>query len=169
MKKHIEQNLGKCLACTALVEQPDMVRHLSQCMSDVVVASNDHYVYLLRVYAKDNFWFYVQVSSETSLENLYLFLRKNWYECCGHISDLLVNNRTCTATDMVKPLSEVLSVPCILQYEHNTGTAITVNAEVLSMRRAGAKPGLQIVAKQNIENEWCPSCEDNKTETLRLA
>lgn len=77
---------GRCFLCKKDLGIGAMNTHLKK--EHLSVASGDTPYYLLKVesyYSKD-YWFYAHVKAEATLQDLDIFLRAIWLECCGHLS-----------------------------------------------------------------------------------
>ncbi len=88
---------GHCLLCERRATKAGMTRHLKSCVSDHAPASEGEATELvqLRVEAAYDplYWLDLEIEADGTLEDLDLFLRAEWVECCGHLSAFEISGR----------------------------------------------------------------------------
>lgn len=81
---------GICSLCGKRTTKAAMTRHLGQCVAEHEGISRGKATRLLRLRIEDTyspiFWMDVEIKANTTLEKLDEFLRRQWLECCGHLS-----------------------------------------------------------------------------------
>jgi hypothetical protein len=88
---------GFCRLCGKETSKAAAARHLRTCVPAYFAQhpSGDpaRRVFLLSVADRHipDYWLYIAVSSDATLEHLDRFLRGIWLECCGHLSQFLIN------------------------------------------------------------------------------
>jgi hypothetical protein len=151
-------NMGTCYICHKTINADNAATHFKNCSQTALDVESER-VFLLKVATENHFWLFVRANGDTTLKNLYLFLRNNWYECCGHMSQFYIGEQVCDEQDMHKTLQEMLGVGKTFHYEHNSGTAVRVLGEVLEVNPGRFAQEMQLVLKKNILEERCESCE----------
>lgn len=151
-------DLGTCYICHKSISANNAAAHLKNC-SQTAGDVQDERIFLLKVATENQFWLFVRANSSTTLRNLYLFLRNNWFECCGMMSEFYISGTACNAADMEKSLQQMLGIGKTFQYEHNSGVPIKVTGEVLEIAPGRLEQEMQLVLRKNIIDERCESCE----------
>jgi hypothetical protein len=88
---------GFCRLCGKETSKAAAARHLRTCVPAYFAQhpSGDpaRRVFLLSVADRHipDYWLYIAMSSDATLEHLDRFLRDIWLECCGHLSQFLIN------------------------------------------------------------------------------
>ena len=141
-----------------------MTKHLQSCTERKKKIEQDETagkVYLIRVHC-DPFWIYLEVNSDSSLEDIDSFLREIWLECCGHLSMFIINNMNYSSSpqkeyddkSMDVPLRKTLSVGMAFIHEYDFGTTTTLGLKVVSERKGKVK-GISLIARNNLPDFRC--------------
>jgi len=155
----VHANMGTCYICHKLIDIDNAARHLKNCSQTATDVESER-VFLLKVATENHFWLFVRANGDATLQNLYMFLRSNWYECCGHMAEFYIGAQACDETDMKKTVQEMLGLGKTFHYEHNSGVAVRVMGEVLEVSAGKIlNKEMQLVLKKNILEERCESCE----------
>lgn len=77
---------GNCYLCGAELGKVAMLNHILKCHAGTAQGQECR---LLKIEGADNkdYWLYVDIPTDNTLEALDSFLRKIWLECCGHLSE----------------------------------------------------------------------------------
>jgi len=88
--------------CGEIFSENSMSKHFNSCEKLKVYIENkkndDSMVFgkIFRILIQDSYWveywIYIDVSADLKLEKLDHFLRKIWVECCGHLSDFIIDD-----------------------------------------------------------------------------
>lgn len=151
-------DLGTCYICHKTIDAANATTHLKKC-SQAASDEEDTQVFLLRIATENQFWLYMRANSDTTLQSLYMFLRNNWYECCGHLSEFFVAEQSCSEADMQKTLQQMLGAGKTFHYEHNSGVPTRVSGEVLEVTAGKIDQDMQLILRKNILEDRCESCE----------
>lgn len=83
---------ANCRACNKKVAASGSKKHITQCAKvQTFLESKENLTpgFLLKVvdyFAPDVYWMYITAPKNMNLDQLDVFLRKLWLECCGHLS-----------------------------------------------------------------------------------
>jgi len=123
------------------------------------------------------YWMQMQAPSNTTLKDLDAFLRKTWVECCGHMSQFMIDGKCYSVhpgssmgnRSMRPKLGDVLREEKAFSYEYDFGTTTTLGLKVIAARQTSAgldraKSGDKIVvlARNDPPEIACDSCDKNK-------
>ena len=87
---------GKCSLCGGTYSKAVMRKHLKSCMEnpgqhdkDGTRKGNAFHIMVEGAHLPE-YWMHLAVNTRTTLEDLDSFLRKTWLECCGHMSEFII-------------------------------------------------------------------------------
>ncbi|GIV18670.1 MAG: hypothetical protein KatS3mg023_0421 [Armatimonadota bacterium] len=148
------QTKGCCSLCGAEYTRAGMSKHIIACAPEHFAQkfpskASKKSVFLLVVHGAFNpeYWMYVAVPATATLEDLDGFLRDIWLECCGHLSQFIINKvyyvdeRALTDSwiasshedrSMRTQLKEVLKKGKEFIHEYDMGTTTRLKLKVLS-------------------------------------
>lgn len=80
---------GTCKICNKKIMDGNYAEHLHECVDTERDNVNDNNFYLLHIQDADieGYWMFVGCVCSTTLEELDVFLREKWVDCCGHMSE----------------------------------------------------------------------------------
>ncbi len=83
---------GICQLCKAKLPKSNVTRHFGRCLPDYPEGNHQGTFYQLRIEARydTNYWLQVEMAGDGELLDLDKFLRAIWLECCGHMSGFFV-------------------------------------------------------------------------------
>ena len=77
---------GRCYLCGKDLGKGAMKTHLHKAHLPIAFGDTPYYLIKIESYYSKDYWFYVQVNANSTLQALDDFLRSIWLECCGHLS-----------------------------------------------------------------------------------
>lgn len=141
---------GKCGYCPEVFESASMTKHLQSCKvspyKEGAAQKTGNQVFLIKASGKglSDYWLFFEASGNATLENLDLFLRDTWLECCGHLSLFDIGGiqfysdkesaREFDGMTMNVPLKSVLKSGTIFQHEYDFGTTTELKLQVIAAR-----------------------------------
>jgi hypothetical protein len=150
-------NEGTCLVCHKTIVAEQAIAHLKNC-GDATLIREIEPVWQIKVASGNDFWIFIEVVGSTTLLDLYLFLRNNWWECCGHASEFIVDGADTSEYYLAKTLNEMFKVGTTFHYEHNSGKPVTVTGEVIAIKSSKPIKNISMILRKNIIVESCESC-----------
>ena len=173
---------GTCALCGKRTTKAGMSRHLKGCLAEHE-PSRGKAARVFRLRIEDAyspiFWMDVEMRANSTLEELDDFLRGEWLECCGHLSDFDIDgiNYTVTTSYDMGPFSvfadptdrtmnvelgEILSKGSRFQHTYDFGTSTELKLRVVDERqgRIGGESVRHL--SQNEAPVWeCEVCGEN--------
>lgn len=176
------KNEGKCYNCGEIFGKTAMAKHLSSCGSKAEKSEPGHSSggdnnYRISVQGKYTleYWMYLDVDVRATLDDLDMFLRHKWLECCGHMSAFNINgvsyvSRTDKAMgdkSMGIKLANVLhDAGMKFIYEYDFGSTTTLQLKVVSNRTGTRWAGtIELLARNLPITHKCSYC-DKKAEQI---
>ncbi len=179
-QKHSVQKLnGTCTICGASFSKTAMKKHLESCIRKHHFRKLSGYpvpveTKLFTILAEGSFfheyWMYLEVPANSMLKKLDNFLRDTWVECCGHLSQFIIDDkRYVSETDeyfidfkdksMNYILEKVLGVGKKFSYEYDFGSTTHLNLKVLSEREVeDSDSTVSLLARNEAPLITCTSC-----------
>lgn len=178
-KFKVQKTNGTCAICGASFSKAAMKKHLESCIQKHPVRKPSGYpvpvetkLFTLLVEGKSfqEYWIYLEVPANSMLKKLDNFLRDTWVECCGHLSQFIIEDkRYVSETDeyfmdfkdksMNYILERVLSVGEKFSYEYDFGSTTSLNLKVLSERVVeDADSSISFLARNDPPLITCTSC-----------
>lgn len=164
----IAKNPGRCLLCNQTVEHRAVTKHLAQCLEKNTQqqkpqAPEKEKIFLIKITAGKEFWLYIEMNGSATLETLDDFLRETWLECCGHLSEFIINGNGFSSDgniNMKKPIHKVLPINTEFDYEYDFGSTTHLQGKVLSARAGKLPEGVRLLARNHLpENIQCKVCQ----------
>ena len=155
---------GICSLCNSKYTKAGMTRHLKSCipksLRNQLEQSNQQkpffHILVTGQYAPD-YWLYLKVNCEASLETLDQFLRDIWLECCGHLSAFLYKGNK---LGMRRKLQDILKPGMELLHEYDFGTTTVLSLKVLGSYEGPIKKNMpiQILSRNEAPEILCDEC-----------
>ena len=170
---------GTCNACGKSVASDKFTSHLKTHITDKKKGT----YYVIRVRGESIFWMFLQVRSTCTLEDLDAFLRREWLECCGHMSCFNINraryeiypNPELGTKSMKYAISKVLGSGMTFEHEYDYGTStyleLVVKGKDMQAIRlpSKAKPGkIEVLARHDPIRFVCDTCGGDATQICGL-
>ena len=178
---------GKCNFCGESFSGSAMGRHLGVCKSrkrvEMEISPSVSNEELLDIEVKGTngfftYWLYLEVNSNRTLKDIDILLKKIWVECCGHLSQFVINGVNYAAyhgssmgdKSMKAKLGDVLNEREVFVYEYDFGTTTTLNLKVISTRVAPpaqqGKNQITIQARNDPPEISCDICDSKKASQV---
>ena len=156
-----------------------MSRHLETCAQKQPLSekggspskqrrTDTFHLFVEGLYDRD-YWMHLEIPLHTTFGALDGFLRDIWLECCGHLSQFIIQGpRGCTApfggpeeVDMESKLGEVLAAGTKFQHEYDFGstTHLVLKAVSVWKDRPAAEP-VRILARNEAPEIFCDECKE---------
>lgn len=177
------KNEGICRFCLKTFSGSAMDRHLLTCEAkkqkdneDITRAGKKkpQTIYHLKIYGYKPYWLHLETNATTTLADLDGFLRGIWLECCGHLSEFTIDGIRYSgdveddwgmeSESMDVYLKKVLAVKDKFKYEYDFGSTTQLAGEVFAERQGILNDEIRILARNNLPEFECISCENQATK-----
>lgn len=152
-------SFGICGECDTRVGNAAMRTHLRRCLPGTSDAARTPSV-LVRAQARGEsvFWLDIAGSPDATLKTLDGVLRREWLECCGHLSEF--TNRQRRTISMNRRIGEVLGSPGDrLDYVYDLGSSTELVVSYTGVVGAPPAKRLRVVARNEAPTWRCDECE----------
>lgn len=171
---------GKCFYCGNTYTKAGMSRHLKACQArkDANATEEGKAFRLLHIQAwgsyAPGFWLHLETAAKTTLADLDDFFRAIWMECCGHLSQFIIDDVYYSGSpsrdfgfslgveekDIRTPLWKAARPGDEFQYEYDFGTTTPVKLKVMD-EREGVPPeeSINVMARNYLPNIPCEVCD----------
>jgi len=169
-----------CGLCGGRVKVGGLTRHLASCRKAHPAKPGKKAVttYTLKVCGRylPKYFLYLELTDNMTLDDLDLFLRGIWLECCGHLSQFIIKDEHYSASpeadvdlsDFGMPedkdshvgLGEILAKGMTFGYEYDFGSTTHLSIKVVGVRQGTDAPLKKpIVLARNDPPAWtCADC-----------
>lgn len=155
---------SKCLLCNSEFTSRGMGRHIATCLKKRTepttnkLAQNYYYISVRDLYNQDYFLFLL-VSSQATLDDLDQFLRQIWLECCGHLSSF-TSGRWGEEISMSTKISNIAHVGETLNYQYDFGSTTELLLKFLGDYRGVMGDGekITILSRNSQPIVLCDEC-----------
>lgn len=145
--------------------------HVAKCLDQTGGISPDTFIVKVQWPHKNPiYWLYLSVPFKSMLEELDLFLREIWLECCSHLSQFIINQKRYSSDFESNPYSlfeefpmsirneKVLTLGLKFTHEYDFGSTTELLLEVVGLIKAVDNKEIKLLI-QNQEPEFkCVSC-----------
>ncbi|MES2217827.1 MAG: hypothetical protein V4501_05400 [Pseudomonadota bacterium] len=150
-------NEGTCFVCHKTIVAEQALAHLKNCGHATLIREVES-VWQIKVATGNEFWIFIEAAGSVTLLDLYIFLRNNWWECCGHASEFIVDGADTAEYYLDKTLNEMFKVGATFHYQHNSGEPVKVIGEVIAVKCAKPIKNICLILRKNMIVESCESC-----------
>lgn len=184
---NVEQTQGQCRLCGKTFARAGMARHVRACRSKIagsgaITGSGDTDGLLVALqdrYLVD-YWLVVETAPAATWDDLDMFLRRIWVECCGHLSCFEVAGMTFTDDDepeewarnpvsKAQSITRALTVGSHFRYEYDFGTTTELSGRVLAAAAGGpARRPVEVLARNEALVHRCVGCGRDATVVCAL-
>lgn len=162
---------GVCNKCKEIISIKAAKSHIAKCLDQAVGISPD--VFILKVlwpHKNPIYWLYLSVPFKSRLEDLDLFLRDIWLECCSHLSQFRINHKRYTSDFEPNPYvqfeefpmsirSEKVLVPGLkFMHEYDFGSTTELLLEVVGLIKGVASKEIRVLIQNQEPKFKCVSC-----------
>lgn len=159
-----KNNEGICFICQKTVKKQGALRHIKSCATKNLVGSNN--TYILQILGGDNFYMMVAVSPDTTLEELDMFLRDVWYECCGHLSQFCYEHYD--EVSMNKTVKTVFKSKKAIEYQYDFGSTSYAIIKLVDKLKTNINlKDIVVLSQNNMPKSVCDKC-DNKASYMKI-
>ena len=162
---------GKCVYCGRAYTLAGIGRHLISCnrRREELSKGKTRKAFIIRVKGRGvtgyTYWMVVEANPKLKLSDLDAFLRKQWVECCGHLSQFTINGeyyvderaREPGEKSMEGRLERVLEEGTEFIYEYDFGTTTVLELKVLKVDE-GTEKSIKILAINETPQITCEAC-----------
>lgn len=142
-----ETTNGRCQYCRNIFSKRTIRKHLEKCearqskIKETGGETERFFTILVEGSRLLNYWIYLDVSAKrATLKDLDKFLRDIWLECCGHLSQFIINREYFTISSerdygehsMNYKLENVLEVGTTFKHEYDFGSTTELRLKVLA-------------------------------------
>lgn len=172
---------GTCLLCGKSYSKTGMTRHLQTCRQQNLAGNGGsgrrpgrkRQGYHLAVEGLDRpqYWMHLEIASNASLEALDFYLRREWLECCWHLSAFVIRGRyyfredrgiwaDLRDLDMEGTLQEALRPGTKFIHEYDFGDTTELALRVVSEGDIAVdRQGIRMLAQNDPPPIPCANCE----------
>jgi hypothetical protein len=144
-----------------------MAKHSKRCVEKSAAplsasdASAKGNIFLLEITSGKDFWLFIEINDSSTLEDIDLFLRDTWLECCGHMSQFTLSGEDYPSNGgMAKKLRALFRVGTVFDYEYDFGTTTELHGKVISVRQGKLKETVRLVARNYLPDDLlCTTCQ----------
>lgn len=156
---------GMCSGCNKLFAKQSALKHVEKCFS-VYQTKPVKSCYVVKATDQTKaFWVYLLVPTQHTLEDIDIFLRELWLECCGHLSMFTVNGQRYYSicyepgdVPMDVKCSDVVAVGSEFSYEYDFGSTTDLNLEILAEVIHPARQ-VQLLMRNEMPKFTCEECK----------
>jgi hypothetical protein len=148
-----KQTSGNCYICGKTMKRLAMKKHI---LAEHIAQGNQECLLLEAnsAHCKD-YWLYLDIEKNKTLEALDHFLRDIWLECCGHLSAFRVGR------DKISMKTKLGNIPpgAVISYEYDFGTTTELSIAFLARtRRPAQRTPVRLLARNEPFGFKCASC-----------
>ena len=170
-KALVSTGRGTCRMCGGSYKYGGMSRHIQGHLggrTDPSKTVDGRFV--IKVAGEDDrqFWMYLEIDGNLRLSDLDEFLRKEWLECCGHMSLFCINNadyhsnsHAGGALSMSRSLNNVVRETAEFRHEYDFGNTTALRLTVVAARAPdnfGKQENISILARNDDVMFLCNVC-----------
>ncbi len=173
MKKNGE---GACRFCLKICSSSTISKHLESCkvkkekdVEEAAKSKKSERIFHINIRGGGEFWLHIEMKGSSKLSDLDKFLRDIWLECCGHLSQFIIDRQAYTSSyagdlreirgkPMGVQLGKVLGVKDKFEYEYDFGSTTYLDGQIISERQGALKEKVRILARNRMPDEVCTQC-----------
>lgn len=165
-----KQSKGSCAYCHLTMTNSGMGKHLQTCDQRRIVIEKAslkskqpgtfYHLSVQDAYQGD-FWLHLEMSGQAKLAELDNYLRAIWLECCGHMSEFLLGNRSGDEIAMNQSVDRIFAPGRELYHIYDFGTSSETKIKVISARagQATTRHPIVLMARNDPPELRCCECE----------
>lgn len=170
---------GVCNKCKEIVSARAAKSHITKCL-DPIVGNSPDYAFLVKVqwpHKNPIYWLYLSVPFKSKLEDLDLFLREIWLECCSHLSQFTINHTRYSSDFEPNPFLPYEELPMSIRclnvlvpgmrfiHEYDFGSTTELLLEVIGLINAVDNKEIRVIIRNQKPEFTCIAC-DKKAEMI---
>lgn len=161
---------SKCILCGETYDPVQASKHLLGCInkqSDPVLRTSESYLVRVSWLEQPNlYWMFITLPKDSSLSQLDQFLRKEWLECCGHLSEFKINGDSYmshtesgnSSQSMKNKVNKLFSQGLKIDYTYDMGSSTELELKVIGAVESPVKK-ITILMKNDPPTFACESCK----------
>lgn len=167
---------GACRFCLKTFSGSTIGKHLTSCkakkekdVEEAARAKKPERLFHVKIVGGGAFWLHIEMKASSKLSDLDEFLRDIWLECCGHLSQFIIDGQAympsyagglaeMQAKPMGVQLGKVLDVKDKFKYEYDFGSTTYLEGQIISEREGALKEKVRILARNRIPEAVCTEC-----------
>jgi len=151
---------GKCIFCGKMFTKTGINRHLKTHLKEKELENAKGQSYLIKIESYPYrgslpYFLSLWVDGEATMEDIDIFLRNIWLECCGHMSAFSHNQ-----VPMSEKVKEVFYKNLKLSYEYDFGSTTELQLTVLEEYFVKADDEIVLLSRNEPLKWKCELCED---------
>ena len=158
------KSTGNCYLCGASIGKTAIKNHLPKHCEE---NNGDQGCCLLKIEDKYNkdYWLYIDVPEEKTLQAVDTFLRKIWLECCGHLSQFYAQGNVKVGKSR-KLSGFIAEEKLFYDYDFGSTTELVITC-IGNIKRPAQKEVVRLLARNTPPVFRCTDCEE-KAEYIYL-
>lgn len=160
---------GKCYYCNKELTERTIKRHIKNCsvikesieekMSSKGKLRKQFIISMKPKYEAMDYCIYLSIDSTLGLIHIDKFIRDIWVECCGHISQFIIDKESYNEDEMNIKLDEILKCGEKFEYEYDFGSTTSLSLEVVDIIDVPNDfTQIEIIARNNEIKNSCEKC-----------
>jgi len=167
---------GVCRFCLKTFSGSAIGKHLQSCKAKKERDAEENArtkkpgkIFHVKIVAYGQFWLHIEMKASSKLSDLDEFLRSIWLECCGHLSQFVIDGQAympsyvgdleeMDAESMEVQLGKLLDVKDKFEYEYDFGYTTHLTGQIVSERVGALKEKVRILARNRIPEVVCIEC-----------
>jgi predicted RNA-binding Zn-ribbon protein involved in translation (DUF1610 family) len=163
---------GICISCGKECPKNGMTKHTATC-EHRKSGRESHLHLLVQGLYQPEYWLHVEAQPKARLDDLDMFLRHIWLECCGHMSSFEINGqlyvsvRTYDSEErtMSAELGKVLIPGVKIKHTYDFGTPTELSLRVVGeLPGASTKEKIRLLARNLAPQFECADCGKPATQ-----
>jgi hypothetical protein len=169
------KTLGPCAFCGKRLTRGGMSRHLRTCAArraatqaaDAKAGKPRTLLHLVAQnrWSGDDFWLHLEMRGDAEIDDLDMYLRAIWLECCGHMSRFAEKGWRGEDIEMDDPAARVFTPDREITHTYDFGTETTTLIRLVG-QRAGkplSKHPITLMARNEMRAVVCQDCGEPAT------
>lgn len=167
---------GTCRFCLKTCSGSTISKHLESCkvkkeknVAEAAGAKKPERIFHIKIRGGGEFWLHIEMKASSKLSDLDKFLRDIWLECCGHLSQFIIDRqvympsyagdlRETGGKPMGVQLGKVLGVKDKFEHEYDFGSTTYLEGQIISERQGALREKVRILARNRMPEVVCTQC-----------
>ncbi len=159
---------GKCLFCNQSFSQKEIGKHLAShfVKMEKEDSNNKPEMYCHILVEADAMFLHLLVKGNATMENIDLFLREIWLECCGHMSEF---NHKDIKIPMTRKVEDVLANKEKISHDYDFGDTTTVWLKGIKNYKLKLKDSIVLLSRNEPLKLVCAKCSKGPAISICVA
>ena len=158
---------GRCSVCGTECTPIKARTHLLECTAQAKSTTKGYLVRVSWAAQPNLYWMFIALPQEASLSLLDQFLRNTWVECCGHLSEFIIEDYCyeshtesgSSSHSMNKKVEQLLSPGMQFEYVYDMGSSTRLILGVMDAITIGTPKKITILMRNDLPVFPCESCK----------